>query len=99
MMHKPEKSDLSEVARRPTNACAGLQAEPVERWEGAAGNTGKTSMHRTPSRASVFPGLARVRERAKREKKERLTALLHHVDVDLLRAAFSRLRRDAAAGG
>ena len=84
MMHEREKSDLSKVAGKPTNACAGLQAEPVERREGAEGNTGKTSMHRTPSRASMFPGLARVRERAKREKKERFTALLHHVDVDLL---------------
>ena len=87
MMHEPEKSDLSKVAGKPTNACAGLQAEPVERREGAEGNTGKTGMHRTPSLASMFPGLARVRERAKREKrekKERFTALLHHVDVDLL---------------
>ena len=84
MMHEPEKSDLSKVAGKPTNACAGLQAEPVERREGAEGNTGKTTMHRTPSRASMFPGLARVRERAKREKKEGFTALLHHVDVDLL---------------
>ncbi|EQD52702.1 RNA-directed DNA polymerase (Reverse transcriptase), partial [mine drainage metagenome] len=74
------------------------RAEPVERREGAEGNTGETSMHRTPRRASMFPGLDRVRERAKREKKERFTALLHHVDVDLLRAAFSWLKRDAAPG-
>ena len=32
------------------------------------------------------------------EKKEQFTALLHHVDVDLLRAAFSWLKRDAAPG-
>ena len=98
MMHEPEKSDLSKVAGKPTNVCAGLQTEPVERREGVEGNTGKTSMRRTPSRASMFPGLERVRERAKREKKERFTALLHHVDVDLLRAAFSWLKRDAAPG-
>ena len=46
----------------------------------------------------MFPGLERVRERAKRGKKERFTALLHHVSVDLLRAAFSWLKRDAAPG-
>jgi group II intron reverse transcriptase/maturase len=46
----------------------------------------------------VFPGLERVRERARTEKKERFTALLHHIDVDLLRAAFSWLKRDAAPG-
>ena len=98
MMHEPEKSDLSKVAGKPTNACGRSRAEPVERREGAEGNTGETSMRRTPSRVSMFPGLDRVRERAKREKKERFTALLHHVDVDLLRAAFSWLKRDAAPG-
>ena len=46
----------------------------------------------------MVPGLERVRERARQEKKERFTALLHHVNVDLLRAAFSWLKRDAAAG-
>jgi group II intron reverse transcriptase/maturase len=46
----------------------------------------------------MFPGLERVRERARQEKKERFTALLHHVSVDLLRAAFFLLKRDAAPG-
>ena len=40
----------------------------------------------------------RERERAQREKKDRFTALLDHGDVDLLRAAFSWLTRDAAPG-
>jgi group II intron reverse transcriptase/maturase len=47
---------------------------------------------------SVSPGLERVRERAKAEKKERFTALLHHVDVELLRSAYFSLKRDAAPG-
>jgi retron-type reverse transcriptase len=46
----------------------------------------------------VSSGLERVRERARREKKERFTTLLHHVDVDLLRNAFRWLKRDAAPG-
>ncbi len=46
----------------------------------------------------MFSGLDRVRERARQEKKERFTALLHHVDVDLLRAAFFWLKKDAAPG-
>jgi RNA-directed DNA polymerase len=46
----------------------------------------------------VFSGLDRVRERARREKKERFTTLLHHVDIDLLRNAFRWLKRDAAPG-
>jgi RNA-directed DNA polymerase len=98
MMHEPEKSDLSEVAGKPANACGRSQGESVERREGAEGNTGKTGMRRTPSQISMFSGLDRVRERARQEKKERFTALLHHVNVDLLRAAFSWLKRDAAPG-
>ena len=98
MMHEPEKSDPFEVAGKPANACGRTQGEPVERREGAKGNTGKIGMRRTPSQISMFSGLERVRERARQEKKERFTALLHHVDVDLLRAAFSWLKRDAAPG-
>ena len=98
MTHGPEKSDLSKVAWKPANNAEGSAAEPAERREGAEGNAVKHGTRRTLSRGSVFPGLDRVRERAKTEKKERFTALLHHVDVDLLRAAFSWLKRDAAPG-
>jgi len=98
MMHEPEKSDPSTVAAKPVNKSEGSDAESVERREGAEGNTSKDRMHRTLSRASMSSGLERVRERAEAEKKERFTALLHHVDVDLLRVAFSWLKRDAAPG-
>ena len=98
MMHELEKSDLCEVARRPANACEGPQGESVERRQGAEGNTGKTGMRRTPSQISMFSGLDRVRERARQEKRERFTALLHHINVDLLRAAFFWLKKDAAPG-
>ncbi|MGH7124779.1 MAG: hypothetical protein ACREFI_10430, partial [Stellaceae bacterium] len=43
-------------------------------------------------------GLDRVRQRAREKKKEKFTALLHHVDVDLLRAAYGWLAKGAAAG-
>ena len=98
MTHEPEKSDLSTVAGKPVNNSEGAEAESVERRERAEGNTSQSHTRRTQSRVSVFPALERVRERARTEKKERFTALLHHVDVDLLRAAFSWLKRDAAPG-
>jgi RNA-directed DNA polymerase len=98
MTYGPEKSDLSKVAGKPVNNAEGSAAEPVERRERAEGNTVKRSTRRTLSRGSVFSGFERVRERAETEKKERFTALLHHVDVDLLRAGFSWLKRDAAPG-
>jgi group II intron reverse transcriptase/maturase len=46
----------------------------------------------------VSPGLDRVRHAARQRKKERFTALLHHVTVDLLREAFQALERQAAPG-
>jgi len=46
----------------------------------------------------VSQGLERVRQAARQRKKERFTALLHHVTVDLLREAFYALKRKAAPG-
>ena len=98
MMHEPEKSDLSILALKRTNEAEGAALESVEQRERAKGNTGQDRMRRTLSRGSVFPGLERVRERARQQKKERFTALLHHVDIEMLRSAFFALQRDAAAG-
>jgi RNA-directed DNA polymerase len=98
MMYESEKSDLFIVAVKPANNSEGSEAESVERREGAEGNTIESRTHRTQSRASVSSGLERVRERARSEKQGRFTALLHHVDVDLLRASFFWLKRDAAPG-
>ena len=42
--------------------------------------------------------LDRIRKAARQRKKERFTALLHHVNVDTLREAFYALKRDAAPG-
>jgi RNA-directed DNA polymerase len=46
----------------------------------------------------VSPGLDRVRTAARLGAKEQFTALLHHVDVELFRSAYSWLKRDAAPG-
>ena len=99
MMHGPKKSDLAEVAMKPTNK-AGLMtaAEPVERRAGAEGNADQQSTHRTQIRARVSQALGRIRQAAKARRKERFTALLHHVDLDLLRLSFYALKRQAAAG-
>ena len=98
MMNEPEKSDPSTVAAKPANKTGRSDAESVEPREGAKGNTPESHTRRTQSRASVSPGLERVRERARQGKKERFTALLHHVTVDLLRTSYLKLKRDAAPG-
>ena len=46
----------------------------------------------------MSPGLERVRDAARQRKKEKFTALLHHVTVDELRDAFMVLKRNAAPG-
>lgn len=98
MMHGREKSDLSTVAKKRANKPGQPGAESVERREGAEGNTVEPRTCRTPSRESVPQGLDRVRQAAKARKKERFTALLHHVSVELLKDAYSCLKRDAAPG-
>jgi RNA-directed DNA polymerase len=98
MTHDREKSDPSIVAAKPANDGGKSPKEPVERRGGAEGNAFEPSTLRTPSRDDVTAGLERVRQAARHKKKERFTALLHHVDVDLLRRAYSWLKRDAAAG-
>jgi RNA-directed DNA polymerase len=97
-MHEREKSDPPIVAAKPANKPARAGAEPVERRGGAEENAGQDGTRRTPSRASVSPGLDRVRQAARGLKKEKFTALLHHVDGDLLRSAYLALKREAAPG-
>jgi group II intron reverse transcriptase/maturase len=46
----------------------------------------------------VSQGLERVRHAAKQRKKEKFTALLHHVSTELLRESFLALKRQAATG-
>ena len=98
MMYGQEKSDLFIVAKKPANKPGQPGAEPVERRERAEGNTGESHMRRTQCRESVSQGLDCVRQAAKARKKERFTALLHHVNVDLLKEAYSWLKRSAAPG-
>jgi len=98
MMDGREKSDLVVVAVSPANKVARAAAEPGEPRTGTEGNAGQQSTHRAQDRARVSHALERVRQAARQRKKERFTALLHHVDVELLRLAFLALKRDAAPG-
>jgi RNA-directed DNA polymerase len=52
----------------------------------------------TQSGERVSQGLQGVRERARKNKQERFTALLHHVTPGLLRDSFYALKRKAAPG-
>lgn len=98
-MYEPGKSDSPIiVAEKPVNKEAQASAELVERRGGAKGNMDKMTKGRTQSRTIPLAGLDRVRDAARKAKDLRLTALLHHITVDVLRWAYRALKRDAAPG-
>ena len=70
----------------------------MERRAGTEGNAGQQSTRRAQDRESVSQALERVRQAAKQRRKERFTALFHHINSAMLRTAFFALKRDAAAG-
>ena len=98
MMHAREKSDFAIVAEKPTNKAERSAAEPAEPRAETKGKTHQQSTHRTQSRANVTQALERIRKAAKERKKEKFTALLHHISIDQLEVAFLELQEDAAAG-
>src|SRR4051812_18213011 len=98
MMHGQEKSDSAVRALKLANNAGKPAAEWVEQRAGTKGNVGQPHTRRTQSRGSVSQGLDRVRQAARQRKKERFTALLHHVTTDVLKEAFLALKRRAAPG-
>src|ERR1700730_18310145 len=101
-MHEREKSDPAIRAGKPTNKAEATSvadaAEPVEQRSGAKGNASEQSTHRTQGRERVLQALDRVRKAARLKRKEKLTALLHHINVDSRRPAFFARKRGAAPG-
>lgn len=97
-MHDTEKSDSGIVAVRPTNKAGQPVAELAEPRPGTKGSAEQQRMHRTQGRARMSQSLDRVRKAARLRKKDRFTALFHHITVDALRTAFFALRRKAAPG-
>ena len=93
------KSDRSiEPAKSPNNA-EGPAAEAMEGRERAKGNSPECNALRTQGRDGAPSALERVRQAARKDKKQRFTALLHHIcDVERLRAAYLSMKKDAAAG-
>jgi RNA-directed DNA polymerase len=70
-----------------------VEGRPMTKENIMESNTGLTQ-----SREKVSQGLRGVRERARKNKQERFTALLHHVTPNLLRESFYALKRKAAPG-
>lgn len=103
-IHVDEKSDAPIVPKKRPNkgqphAFAGAgSAEDVEGRGAAKGNAEESPAYRTPSREKASTGLQRVRETAKRDRRLKFTALLHHITPTSLVESFYDLKRTAAVG-
>jgi group II intron reverse transcriptase/maturase len=97
-MQGHEESDRLVVPASPPNKADSSAAEAGE--GSGLGKENAASKPRPGPRAglSVPDALGRVRRVARQDKDVRFTALLHHVDVDRLRAAYFALRPKAAPG-
>ena len=83
MRNERGKSDGSVVPAKSLNNAEGPAAEATEGRERAEGNSPECNALRTQGRESTPSALERVRQAATRDKKQRFTALLHHVyDVE-----------------
>jgi group II intron reverse transcriptase/maturase len=99
MMDGRGKSDGPVVPEKPPNKAGQPSAEAVEGRGLTKGNSLKRNASRTQSRTNAHSTLERVRQAAKKDRKQRFTALLHHVyDTERLRSAYLALKREAAAG-
>ena len=99
MMDTRRKSDSLVVPMNPPNNAGQPAAEAGEGSGLAKGNSLAGPGDRTQRRHNAPPGIERIRQAAKQDRKQRFTALWHHVyDLDRLRTAYSALTRDAAAG-
>ena len=97
-MHERGKSDGRVVPAKLANKAVPAAAESVEERRPAKGNTDRPTRPGRSAGPGVTNGLDRVRQAARRDKDARFTALLHHVDLARLRAAYRALSPKAAAG-
>jgi RNA-directed DNA polymerase len=97
-MHDRGKSDGPVVPAKLLNNAADAAAEAVEGRGPAKGNTASKTRPGHGAGVSAPSALGRVRRVAAKDKDARFTALLHHVDLDRLRAAYWALEPKAAAG-
>jgi RNA-directed DNA polymerase len=97
-MHDHGKSDDLVVPAKLPNEPGLLGEEVVEGRGSAEGNTTRETRSGPRAGLGVSSDLVRVRRVAREDRKVRFTALLHHVSVDRLRAAYWALNPKAATG-
>jgi len=100
-MNDGGKSDKPIVPMNSSNKGSG-QPRPAEGMEGrglAKGNPGEQTRFWTQGQVDLQHALDRIRNVAKEDRKQRFTALWHHVyNVNRLRRAYFALKREASPG-
>src|SRR5258708_2336367 len=97
-MYVLEKSDCAVVPVNQPNKEGQPSAEVVEGRAQTKENIVQSHMHPTRSGKRMSQGLDGVRKAARERKQERFTALLHHLNIELLRESFYALQRRASPG-
>ena len=97
-MNGINQSDAGIVLLTAANKEAQALAESNEGRAATKGNLRSQSTCRTRGRESVSQAVERIRQAVKRDPKEKLTALLHHISVDTLCWSFYSLKKNVAAG-
>ncbi len=97
-MHERGKSDSPVVPAKLPNNTGLPVAEVVEERGLAKGNAASKTRPGLRAGMSAPSALDRVRQVAQNDREARFTALLHHVDVDRLRATYGALNPRAATG-
>jgi RNA-directed DNA polymerase len=95
-MHGSGKSDGPVIPMKPPNKAQA--AEVVEGRGPAKGNTASKTRSGLSAGADAPSALDRVRKAARKDKEARFTALLHHVDLNRLWAAYVAINPKAAPG-
>ena len=98
-MNDHGKSDRSTVPAKSPNKAGRPVAEGMEGRDLAKGSLQEQNASRTQRRSDALSALERVRQAARKDRKTRFTALLHHIyELDTLRAAYFALKKEAAPG-
>jgi RNA-directed DNA polymerase len=97
-MHVGGESDGRVIPTKCPNNGEQAPAEGMEGRRPTKENIRQATAPRTQSRTSALSDLHGVREVARRDKRTRFTALLHHVTPERLRESYYALKRAAAPG-
>jgi RNA-directed DNA polymerase len=93
-----EKSDCAVLPMNQPNNGGQPSAEAGEGRAQTKENIVPSHMHPTQRGKRMSQGRNGVRKTAKESRQERFTALLHHLNIELLRDSFYALKRQASPG-